>query len=177
VRVGRATLAVAEMNDDAEEDLKSGKMDLDSSDLELIQDKADQIVAVRFAAVNIPAGAHLRGAFLQFTADEVNDEPCALVIHGATDASALTRQDHNLSARARTTASVKWNPGPWTPKEAGSTERTPNLAPIVAELLSAPAWKAGQPVVFVITGKGKRVASALPTKDGKPARLLLEWEE
>src|SRR5204862_7979003 len=57
---------VATGNDDAEETVSSGALNLTSTDLELIHDSADQVVGVRFVNLPIPAGAHVTRAYIQF---------------------------------------------------------------------------------------------------------------
>ena len=54
------TSRVATGNDDAEEEVATGTMDLGSSDLELINDQTfhlAQFVVIRFAGLNIPVGS------------------------------------------------------------------------------------------------------------------------
>ena len=47
-------------------------MYLDSSDLELVFDLSEQTVGLRFTELNIPEGATVVDARLQFTVDEIN---------------------------------------------------------------------------------------------------------
>ena len=60
---------VAAGSDDAEEST-SGSMSLTSSDLELVYDGSDQTVGIRFSGVDIPQGANIVNAYVQFQVEE-----------------------------------------------------------------------------------------------------------
>jgi hypothetical protein len=64
---------IAAGNDDAEEGLAAGNVSLNSSDLELIYDAGnggDQVVGIRFGNIDLPPGAVIEKAYVQFTADK-----------------------------------------------------------------------------------------------------------
>jgi len=63
-------IPIASSSDDAEE-ATSGWAYLDSTDLELVRDTNDQQVGMRFTGVNIPQGATILNAYIQFTDDSV----------------------------------------------------------------------------------------------------------
>jgi hypothetical protein len=54
--------------------------------------------------------------------------------------------------------------------EQGAAQRTPDLAPVLQELVNAPSWASGDAVVLVVTGSGRRTAEAF---DGLPAAAPL----
>ncbi|MDX1412988.1 MAG: tandem-95 repeat protein, partial [Candidatus Promineifilaceae bacterium] len=154
---------VAAASDDGEE-RATGSMYLNSSDLELIFDKDNQKVGIRFAGVNIPPGATIDKAYLQFQADEATSEITNLTIAGEASANPLTftTANGNISARTLTNASVSWSPPPWlTVGAAGVEQQTADIAPIIQELVQpSSGWISGNAMVFIITGSGKRVAEA-----------------
>ena len=162
--------AVAAGADDAEERLDSHAVSLASSDLELVRDGADQLVGLRFRNVAMPADAQIQWAFLEFTTDESSTEPTTLSLTGeATDnAAPLLAQTANLSARARTTASVGWSPSGWS--TVGKLRKSPDITPVLHEILARPGWRSGNALAILIHGTGRRVAvsrdksaSAAPT--------------
>jgi hypothetical protein len=51
----------------------------------------------------------------------------------------------------------------------GADQRTPNLAPVLQEVVDRPGWTSGQAVVLVVSGSGTRVAEAF---DGTFAPVL-----
>ena len=75
------TARVSVSTDDAEEGA-SGSMLLTSSDLELVYDYGDQTVGMRFNGVDIPQGATILNATVQFQVDESNSGPTSLTIEG-----------------------------------------------------------------------------------------------
>src|SRR6266498_3693907 len=141
-------------SDDAEES-SSGVLSLDSSDLELVRDGSNQQVGIRFTDVNIPQGAAITNAYIQFRVDETNSEATTLTIKGeAIDhAPTFTTTSHNISARARSTSSVTWSPTAWnTVNEAGANQRTPDLSAIIQETVDRPGWASGNALAILITG-------------------------
>jgi hypothetical protein len=165
---------IAASSDDAEEIAATGEVTANSSDLELVADGSDvQLVGLRFPGVTIPAGAVIQQAWVQLQTDEVSTGAASLEIEGVTtpQAPAFAETTSNVSARPRTTASVAWVPAAWSVVgEQAAAQRTPDLAPILQELVSAPTWASGDAVVLVVTGSGRRTAEAY---DGLPAAAPL----
>jgi PKD repeat protein len=168
---------VAASTDDAEEET-SGKMDLTSSDLELVNDGGvDQTVGMRFAGVAIPPGAWISDAYVQFQVDETPSLPTFLTIQGeATDnAATFGSADGDISTRPRTGAAVPWDPPPWpTTGVAGMDQRTPQLAAVIQEIVDRGGWASGNALAIIVTGTGQRVAEAF---DGVPAAAPLLFVE
>ncbi len=147
-------------SDDAEESA-SGSVSLTSTDLELVHDSSDQTVGMRFAGVNIPQGATIVNASVQFVVDETTSETTTLTFQAqaSDNAPTFTATANNISSRPGTTASVPWSPAAWnTLDQAGPDQRTPNLAPVVQEIVDRPGWTSGNALAILITGSGKRVA-------------------
>src|SRR5919109_4854889 len=156
---------VVASTDDAEERV-SGKMDLTSTDLDLADDLAGsgaigQTVGIRFTGIDIPHGAIITKAYLQFETDEASTGASSLLIRGedADDVATFSTVPGNISTRATTDASVSWAPADWTTVgEAELGQRTPDLSAIVQEIVSRSGWQAGADVAFIITGSGTRTA-------------------
>ena len=149
-------------SDDAEE-RASGSIYRSSSDLELVYDRDDQTVGMRFVGVSIPQGATIVSAYVQFQADERTTETTALTIQGQAhdNAPAFALITHDISGRTTTNAAVSWAPVPWeTVGAAGPDEQTPDIAWVVQEIVSRPGWTSGNSLVIIITGSGKRVAES-----------------
>jgi hypothetical protein len=172
---GVLDIAVAAGSDDAEESA-SGSVSLSSSDLELVQESSAQTVGIRFRGVVIPKGATITAAWIQFTTDELKSGSTALSIRGQAvdNAATFTTSSRNVSSRARTTASVAWAPVPWTvTRERGPSQRTPNVSPVLQEIVSRAGWASGNAIAFVITGTGVRTAGA--HNGGRPPALHVEY--
>jgi outer membrane protein assembly factor BamB len=168
---------IASDRDDAEE--SNSEVDLESSDLELVRDKGDQVIGLRFDPVHIPPGSNIAKAYVQFTVDETNSRETTLTIQGqATDqAETFDTTYKNVSSRPRTKAAISWKPSPWTKNgAAGQAQQTPDLSPVIQEIISRRGWKSGNALALIITGSGKRVADAYDgDKDAAPG-LYIELE-
>ncbi|MDP9182560.1 MAG: metallophosphoesterase, partial [Actinomycetota bacterium] len=163
---------VAVSSDDAEEKA-SGAVSLTSTDLELVTDgTAVQTVGVRFPGVNVPVGASISRAYVQFQVDEVSTDAAALTVRGVAADSTVTftTTTRDVSSRPLTSASVAWSPASWpTVGARGVEQQTPDLSQLVQEIVNRPGWTSGNAVGVVVTGTGRRTAEAV---DGTFAPLL-----
>ncbi|MBI3151310.1 MAG: cadherin repeat domain-containing protein [Chloroflexi bacterium] len=171
-------IRIASGNDDVEE-YSSGWPYLNSTDLELVYDINSQVVGLRFVGVNVPKGAVITNAYVQFKVDETSSQTISLKIQGEANANApaFTTKTRNVSSRVRTTSAVTWSPAPWTKVGMISADQaTPNLAPIIQEIISQSAWAPGNSLVILITGTtGKRVAKAFEGDAAGAPLLHIEY--
>jgi hypothetical protein len=168
---------VASGDDDVEE-RATGSVYTTSNDLELVYDTNNQVIGLRFLGVNIPKGAIITNAYLQFKVDEVSSDATSLSIQGeaSPNASAFAATSRNVSSRVRTQSAVNWSPVSWlTLKAMGPDQRTPNLALIVQEVINQSNWNSGNPVVMIISGSGKRVARAYESTPADAPLLHIEY--
>jgi len=54
----------------------------------------------------------------------------------------------------------------WSPREAGTTQTTPDLASLVQEVIDKPGWAPGNGMAFIISGTGEQHAFSY---DGSPS--------
>src|SRR5690348_947781 len=168
--------------DDAEE-RASGTMALASTDLDMVNDRYGnggdgQKVGVRFTGIDIPPGATITSAYLQFCADETNHVPTSLLVQGeaSDDAEGFADVLHNISSRTTTEASASWEPDHWsTVGEANLAERTPDLSAVVQEIVARAGWSAGNDLAFIISGTGQRAAESFEGATGRAPVLHIEW--
>ena len=169
---------VATAGDDVEQK-NSGAMSTNVTDLELGYDGSTaQTDGLRFAGINIPKGAVITNAYIQFQANEVKTGATSLLIQGdnVDDASAFTNVKFNVSSLPRTTASVAWTPAPWTTVgEHGLAERTPDLTAIVQEIVNRSGWAALNHMAFLITGTGTRTADSYEYNPASAPLLHIEY--
>jgi len=174
---GIVDIRIATGTDDAEQ-RASGGMRLGSSDLELVYDGGDQLVGIRFQSVDVPHGAIITRAYVQFTSDEATSEATSLVIHGEStdDARTFSSTGGDISSRPLTSSSTSWDPAPWTTAgAAGPDQRTPDISPIIQEVVDRPAWFGGNSLVIIISGTGRRVAEAFEGVASAAALLHVEY--
>lgn len=145
---------IATNDDDVEQ--SGATMDLNSADLDLGEKK----VGLRYSNLPLKKDVQLSYAYLEFTASGTNSEATSLTItaHDISDAPAFTSSSSNLSNRTQTSASVSWSPATWS--TAGETIRSPNIAPIINEVLANVSWAAGNNMAFIIEGSGHRSAKS-----------------
>jgi len=163
--------------DDAEE-AATGKVSLTSTDTELVFDKDNQKVGLRFTNMTIPNGATITRAYLQFRADEKQSEATNLIIQGqaADNAAAFTTTTTNVSSRPRTAASISWSPPAWNlVGETGAGQRTPDLSPVIQQIVNRSGWGSGNALVLIITGTGHRTAEAFEGSAADAALLHIEY--
>ncbi len=182
-------IRVNQDSDDAEENVDSansdvGAVDTGSSDLEMVYDSDpqggsvdafDQEVGIRFQGINVPQGATITSAYIEFVADESSGGgtgASALIVYGQADdnPSTFEETDQNITGRTKTSASVSWNPGTWTDD---MPYQTSDLTSIVQEIADRGGWSSGNSMAFIITGNsGDQVRAESHDGTSEEAPLL-----
>lgn len=169
--------------DDMEEDALTGVSDPGSSDLELIQESTSnaaskQIVGLRFTNLNIPQGATIVSARVQFTWDENKQlDPCNLYIKAENAGNALPflSTTFDLTNRTKFNDSIAWNPPSWGGGANGlrdSAQLTSDFGSLVQSIVNHPNWQSGNAMAFFITGNGTRTAESF---EGAQGHNNLNW--
>jgi hypothetical protein len=171
---------VLDGSDDAEEKVNDGSIDLGSTDLELTMESSEQIIGIRFANIQIPQGATINNAFIQFAVDETDNAPTDLVFHGelVPNSTTFTPENFNISSRPLTNASVNWDMVPvWdVVNAAGPDQQTPDLSLIVSEIVSQDNWSIGNALSIIISGTGKRTSISRNKDEQLSAVLVVNYE-
>jgi hypothetical protein len=181
---------VAEDNDDMEEYYDGpdpvGFMDAGSSDLELCTEDNKQYCGIIFRSVQIPVGATITNAYVQFTADDDNNEAISLEIWGAAEATVTAPFDtlaFGVSSHPHTTALVTWEPPEWMVlEERGLAQQTPDLKAIIQEIIGLTGWVPGNNIMIVLTDpdeatKIHRESEAYEDDTDFPAELFVTYTE
>jgi type IV pilus assembly protein PilY1 len=123
-------ISVKASSDDAIED-GDGHMYLTDTILAMVDDDTSQSVGLRFQDVDIPNGATIDAAYIEFTISQSDDGDTDLTIHGEDSDNASTFEggkdrgtwtgDDNISDRTLTTASVSWSD---VDEWAGATQKS-----------------------------------------------------
>jgi len=170
---------VSSANDDAEQYTGSTEVRLMSTDLELGVENAEQLVGIRFIDVDVPLGATITSAYVQFKVDEADSDAASISVEGEArpDAAAFSSSDNDLSSRPRTTARVDWTPPEWaTIGAAGVDQRTPDLTTVIQEIVSQPDWSEGNALVLILEGSGKRTAASHEGDSAGAPLLHIEFQ-
>ncbi len=163
-------IRVSSNNDDAEELISDGDMYRNSSDLELGYDSYAgglQIVGIRFRNINIPQGATITSAYIEFETDETDSGTTNLVIFGEDDDSAkqFNNSDYNISDdRTKTSAYVNWSPSSWN--STNELHQTPDISTIIQEIVNRSGWTANNNLVIIVEpGSGCTTSSCQRTAE------------
>ncbi len=170
---------IASSMDDVEEE-DDGSMYTNSSDIELVADgsRGNQTIGLRFTGVDVPQGATIDNAYIQFTCDETNSGSTNLTIraHDTDNSTAFVTSNSNVSSRTTTSAAVVWNPAAWNSVGAATTnERTPELKSIIQEIVDRGGWSANNALSIIITGSGERTAESYDGVSGSAALLHVAY--
>lgn len=171
---------VASGVDDVEQRLNDGTISTSSTDLELINDPGTaqrlQSVGIRFTGVNVPRGAVISKAYLEFQVDETSSEDTSLVLRAeaADNAAAFTTTANNVTNRSRTSAAINWNNLPaWSTVSA--KVQSPDITPVLQEVVSRSGWNAGGSLVLFVDGSGRRVVKSYEKGSSSASLLHIEY--
>ncbi len=172
--------------DDAEEALTGqnvGKVNTSSSDLELVFEELgggyDQLVGMRFNDLNIPQGATITNAFIQFMADaSIGSDESTLNIYGqaSDNTDAFSTTDFDISSRPKTDASVVWSPDDWTDGDSGPDEQTDDISVVIQEIVNRIGFNENSSVVIMIDGEGLRTADSYDEVGGDAPILCVTYQ-
>lgn len=163
--------------DDAEQNLSSNAVTLNSTDLELGYDGTiPQMVGMRFRNISVPQGAIVTNAYIEFETDAVWSNATNLTISGqyANTTTTFTTAASNLSSRPKTTSTVGWTPSSWN--TVSQKHQSPNIKNIVQEIVNRPGWASGNSMAMFITGTGRREAEAYDGEAANAPRLVITYE-
>lgn len=172
---------IANINDDAEED-KNGKVRTTSPDLELVYDgdeRGDQTIGLRFTNLNIPPGALITNAYLQFTANGNSKTYSLITIKGEDTDNSLPFSDlqQNISNRNTTESNITWGPfkNTWNESENGINQKTSNIKSIIQEIVNRNGYATNNAITLIITGIGEKRAYSFDGNQDKSAELIVEY--
>lgn len=166
-----------------------GKIDLTSSDIEFGEiegnDSGVQMIGTRFTKIQIPQGATIISARVQFTVNEDVDTPAPVVydIFGEAvgNSTTFTATPFDISSRPLTTASVNWNIPLW--QTTGEKQTTADVKDVIQEIIDRTDWEYNNSLnlIYIPTtetlGNPKesgRVATS--NKEGEAPVLTIEWQ-
>jgi hypothetical protein len=131
---------------------------LTSSDTELGLEGGTslQTVGIRLLDIQVPQGATITSAWVQFDADDVDNDRHVLDVsviiegEGSPNPATFSSNAGDISSRLVTTASVVWDIPQWTVKHGqGPEEQTPDISAIIQEIVDQPDWVAGNAIVLL----------------------------
>jgi Secretion system C-terminal sorting domain len=167
---------ISNNSDDAEERISNGNVSRNSTDLELGFDGSNQqIVGMRFRNVTIPQGITITNAYIEFECDEADNGTTNINFYGedVNNAPGFTTTAYSISTRTKTTANVNWNNIPaWT---VNGIYQTPDLSPIIQEIVNRPGWVSGNKMVIMADGTGERTAESRNGESAAAPLLVVDY--
>ena len=169
---------ISSRNNDVEETLSNGSVVFNSSDIELGNDDrgyGKQRVGLRFQGLNIPQGATIVSAYLEFVVDETNSSAANIVINAesADNALAFTTKNNDVRNRPLTSTAIAWDIPAWN--TIGKVKQSPDISSILQKIVDRSGWRANNSMVFVIQGSGKRTAESYEGKSSAAPLLHVEY--
>ena len=179
-------VAISSSRDDLEEPIPTATPAYGSSDIELGQDgSGDQIAAFRFLELNIPQGATISEAYVQFTTDDDSDPngggSTTLDVRfwgEDTDSSVPFTDSTKPSTRTRTTATADWTIPLWSGNSvSGPDQRSADLSAVIQEIVDRGGWVPGNDLSLFIEGleAGERETESVDEIPGSAAQLCVTW--
>lgn len=176
---GKVVSQVSQRSDDAYE-WPGGYTDNGYSNLFLSRWSRYQLrVGVRFQELNIPAGAEITKAYIEFEVDDYRTGNVHLEIRAEAvdNANAFDQVYHNISSRTPTNASVAWINPPQAARNAKL--HTPDLTNIVQEIVNRGNWQPNNSIAFLIkriSGDGFREVESYDGEPSNAPTLIVEYK-
>jgi len=115
-----------------------------------------QVICLRFVGIEIPKGAEITSAHVQFTGDneKLTGGPVNLVISGLLQLNPGAfggNEDIYTVREPKTTAEVKWSDIPdWGSGAATPESRTPDISSVIQEIMAQDGWASGNNLVLFV---------------------------
>ncbi len=166
--------------DDVLEDKGDGSQYVFTSDLVMAEDGSDDIWnGMRFDGVNVPQGATIQSAYIQFTVSGTSSGTANLKVWGemSTDADEFLWTGYDIANRSKTTDSVAWSPPDWTTVGAqGADQQTPDLSSLIQEIVDQSGWVSGNAMALFVEGTGTRWAEAYEGSSTLSPKLYITYQ-
>lgn len=141
-----------------------------------------QTIGLRYPDLDIPRGAKITSASLEFTAANDSGDPApaatfTITAENSGDSTPLAATSSNLTSRSQTTAAVNWTPGVWESNQTYSTlDEGAELKDIVQEVVNRSDWCGGNAITMLIQGSGTRLAAAYDASPSLAPKLKITYD-
>jgi len=145
---------------DAIEHVDTGVVTLEDFALTMGADVAgESLLGLSFEDLDIPQGANIISARIEFVAEVTNSDQTILNIHveNTDDATPFTANTNDISDRNVLGKTVRWTPEPWV---LNSVYETPELKSLVQLTTDRPGWCSQNTLNMQIEGTGLRIAQS-----------------
>ncbi len=172
-------LRIDQFDEDAEQRLDNTIL-LNSNNLDFLNGR---YIGLLFRNAGIPQGATILQANVQFTSDtgSVAGPITVQIAAEIPSGQSFGTNPGSLGALPTTAASVTWNVPDWTVVgETGPNELTPDLTPVLQELVNRGDWFQFNGIAVIIkgtAGAGRREAVAFDEQPAAAALLSVDYTE
>ncbi len=148
------------------------------SDLEMGElGSNDNVVGLNFAAWNIPQGATIISARIQFTAERTTRGAANFIIRGVDrDNPVDYSAGDDVITRPLTSNLVTWQPPDWAAGSANVAQLTPDLTDIIQEIVNRPTYALGNNIGIHIEGSGLRSAVSYDINPAQAPQLCITYD-
>jgi len=138
-----------------------------------------QKTGLRFEDINIPYGAKITRAHIQFRANSTSSASNSMTIYGEANNNPtnFSTSYKNISNREKTRQSVSWSFGTWKSGDAKKVQRTPDISKVIQEIISEDDWNNYDALAFIIEGTGSRIAQSENACSRSAPELIIEYYE
>jgi len=162
-----AQSVISSADDDLYED-NTGTVDSDDVVIPLTTYDGDQqsiATALRFTNLKVPQGSTIEEARIIFksASDSTLNSDLQFKVEDTHDSAAFEQGTDKITSRTWSADTIGWNNvDPWTVDE---TYQSPDLAPLVNDIVNRTDWCGGNSLSFAVEGTGDRLASAFERGD------------
>lgn len=161
----------------------AGAVNITSDDITISYSTSPVTSAFRFTDLNIPQGATITSAYMKFTSSGYNTAATTISIAGELvgNSAALTTGSGDLSGKTLTATTVDWNTDNDFPL-SGDEVITPDIAPIIQELVNQTSWCGGNSLTMVVNAVGGSTSSnrrvvGFDDGSGNQPQLIVEYDQ
>ena len=157
--------------DDAEQHA-GARVHLASQDLDI--GNGDNLVGLRFTGLDVPDGATVTGAYIEFEAKHSDADAARITIavEASTAATPFGHCADSIAARPYLDATTSWSPEAWV---EGGVYRTADLAATIAALIGTDGLDPDEALAFRFTGTGEREAASFESSGAAP-KLVITYD-
>ncbi len=134
-------------------------------------------IGLRFSNLNIPQGAKITKAQLEFkaAANDAGSTTLSVRAHDTDSATGFKDETNNVSSRRATSASVRWSPSAW---RWNGPYRSDDLSSVVQEVVDREGWRDSNALAFMISGDDQHDRQAVASNRSRgDAPKLYVWYE
>ena len=161
---------------DSEERLDNNNISVYGNVLSLgYSGSADQSVGLRFTDLDIPQGAQIVSAKLEFTANSSDSDPSDLQIRAEASDNALAFSSPvgDITGRALGSETASWQPNAWI---SNNVYQSTDVSNVVQEVIDRSGFCGGNAISFVIDGSGRRDAKSYDSSANQAPVLKVSFE-